>query len=68
MKDAQQPERDRHLDTPSEANRDKHINFVEAEDTDRNQGNTDKLTDRQKEWRQGIAEGEEERQRDGEQN
>jgi hypothetical protein len=26
-------ERDRHLDIPAEANRDKHINFLEAEDT-----------------------------------
>lgn len=63
MKDAQQPEQDRHLDIPSEANREKHINFAEAEDTDRDQGSTEKLTDRQEEWRQGLAEGEEERQR-----
>jgi hypothetical protein len=26
-------ERDRHLDIPAEANRDKHINFLEAEET-----------------------------------
>jgi hypothetical protein len=63
----EQQDIDRRLDTPSEANREKHINFVEAEDTDRDQGNTEKLTDRQKEWRQGIAKGEEERKRNTEQ-
>ena len=31
-------ERDRHLDVPAEANRDKHINFLEAEEREGRNG------------------------------
>jgi hypothetical protein len=33
-KHKQRPPKDRHLDTPGEANRDKHINFVALENND----------------------------------
>jgi hypothetical protein len=33
-KHKQSPPKDRHLDTPGEANRDKHINFVALENND----------------------------------
>ncbi|MCU7552000.1 hypothetical protein OCK74_22965 [Chitinophagaceae bacterium LB-8] len=54
-------DKDRHLDTPQEANRDKHINFLDIENPgDQNKDNRkrDKETEeRRKEWKQGIAEG-----------
>jgi len=52
-------DKDRHLDIPSEANRDKHINFREVEeggytgDTDID----DATRERQRQWQQGIEEG-----------
>jgi hypothetical protein len=58
-------DKDRHLDVPSEANRDKHINFLEIEDPEnQNTGNRreDKETEeRRKQWEQGIEEGKRER-------
>ena len=55
-------DKDRHLDIPSESNREKHINFLDVEDTDDDQntgGNRkDKETEeRQKQWREGVEEG-----------
>lgn len=51
-------EKDRHLDVPSEANRDKHINFLETEEDnkDRNRKDAD-ISERQKQWKEGIEEG-----------
>ena len=58
-------EKDRHLDIPSEANRDKHINFREMEETGiENNRDTyiDKATkERQRKWKQGIEEGKKKR-------
>ena len=52
-------DKDRHLDIPSEANRDKHINFVDLEsgDNDRNNRNDKETEERQRQWREGIEEG-----------
>ena len=52
-------ERDRHLDIPSEANRDKHINFRELDESGRTADvEVDKETkERRRRWQQGIAEG-----------
>jgi hypothetical protein len=53
--------KDRHLDVPQEANRDRHINFLDIEDpSGQNTGRKrkDKETEeRQKQWKQGIEEG-----------
>jgi hypothetical protein len=59
----QQPQQtDRHLDAPSEANRDKHINFIkEEEESERlvNYKEEDKFSEkRHEQWQQGIEEGE----------
>ena len=37
MKEQEQP-KDRHLDTPAESNREKHINFLDTEAADANGG------------------------------
>lgn len=52
-------DKDRHLDIPSEANRDKHINFREAEDaSDESNTQKDEATEeRQRQWREGIEAG-----------
>jgi hypothetical protein len=39
--DKQQPQQDRHLQTPGEANRDKHINFEAIESGDNDPSNDD---------------------------
>ena len=63
MKERKQHQTDRSLDTPSEANRQKHINFPEVEEESSENFAIDKnSTDRQKQWQQGIQEGEEKRQ------
>jgi hypothetical protein len=54
-------DKDRHLDVPAEANRDKHINFREMEEAG-NEDNADAPVDeatkeRQRKWKQGIEEG-----------
>lgn len=57
---AQNPQdKDRQLDIPSEANRDKHINFREAEAGDAGAaGEVDETTrERQRQWREGIEAG-----------
>ena len=54
-------DKDPHLDVPAEANTDKHINFLDAEDTgneDDTTGRKDKETEeRQKQWKEGLEEG-----------
>jgi hypothetical protein len=45
MEHRQEPPKDRALDTPEEANRDKHINFVEKEESTWTSGREDKDTD-----------------------
>lgn len=53
---------DPHLDTPTEANREKHINFLEVEEGSGRSGNDnvdDFAKERRKEWEKGIAEGKE---------
>lgn len=54
-------DKDRHLDIPSEANRDKHINFRDAEDasgeTDAGKRKDEATEERQRQWREGIEEG-----------
>ncbi|MBO9681830.1 MAG: hypothetical protein J7502_04025 [Flavisolibacter sp.] len=63
MKEKDQGGTDRHLDAPSESNREKHINFREVEEESSGNFMIDKnSTDRQKQWKEGIREGEEEKQ------
>jgi len=61
-----QDRNDKHLDVPSEANREKHINFLEAEertsgeqssDKDRS-GRSDDDNKQREEWQKGLEEGE----------
>ena len=57
---------DKHLDIPSEANREKHINFLEAEERPSNEHSSDKDRSarsdddnkRREEWQKGLEEGE----------
>lgn len=60
---------DPHLDTPAEANREKHINFLEVEEESANRSGNDNFDDfaseRRKEWERGIAEGKEARENNG---
>lgn len=60
-KDRLPQDKDPHLDIPSEANQDKHINFLDVEDgTDQNEGAGRKDTEteeRQRQWREGLEEG-----------
>ena len=52
-------DKDRHLDIPQEANRDKHINFLDVEDTtnDKTRKKDKETKERQNQWKQGIEEG-----------
>ena len=58
--------RDKRLDVPSEANREKHINFLEAEERTSSEnisdnerfGNTDDDKKRREEWQCGLEGGE----------
>ena len=56
---------DPRLDIPAEANREKHINFLELEEQGGNRSGNDQVDDfaseRRKEWEKGIAEGKEAR-------
>jgi len=53
---------DSHLDTPSEANREKHINFREVEEESSENFAINKITsDHQKQWQREIREGEDEK-------
>jgi hypothetical protein len=57
---------DPHLDIPAEANREKHINFMEAEEQgneeSRNRNEEEFMERRQKEWKEGLEEGRKERE------
>ena len=61
-----QDEKDKRLDIPSEANREKHINFLEAEErtTDEKSSDNDRLGNseddksRKEAWQKGLDEGE----------
>lgn len=66
MKEKDQGGPDRHLDTPLESNREKHINFREVEEESSGNFMIDKSsTERQKQWKDGIKEGKEDRQNKG---
>jgi hypothetical protein len=66
MKENDQSRVDRHLDSPSEANREKHINFREVEEESSGNFMVDKnSTERQKQWNEGMKEGAQERQNTG---
>ena len=60
-------EKDKQIDIPSEANREKHINFLEAEErtsgnksSDKERfGHTDEDEKRREQWQKGLREGEE---------
>ena len=62
-----QNEQDKRLDIPAEANREKHINFLDAEERtasqnvsdDKRSGSTKEDEDRRKQWEQGLNEGRE---------
>ena len=57
----QQPE-DPNLDIPAEANRSKHINFLEVEEdssTKTGVNADDFAAERQKQWKEGLQEGKE---------
>jgi len=56
--------KDRHLDVPAEANRDRHHNYLADEENVNEDTDDSKLTDRQKQWRQGLQEGREKRESD----
>lgn len=59
-------DKDRHLDIPSEANRDKHIDFREAENIsqgDENRPVDEDIKARQQAWKKGIKEGKKEREK-----
>jgi hypothetical protein len=57
--------KDSHLDVPAEANREKHINFMDAEEKtatenvsdDNRFGSTKEDEERRKQWQQGLEEG-----------
>ncbi|OLY91244.1 hypothetical protein SAMN05444008_112119 [Cnuella takakiae] len=64
----QQPQdKDRHLDIPSEANQDKHINFLDVENSD-DADSSNQLSEadeeRQRQWREGIEAGKQARRDD----
>ncbi|HEY0066222.1 MAG TPA: hypothetical protein VGB46_02630 [Flavisolibacter sp.] len=51
---------DPHLDIPSEANREKHINFLDEEDNNNNRGSQEHdrfVEERRKEWQKGLSAG-----------
>lgn len=61
-----QDRNDKHLDIPSEANREKHINFLEAEERTSSEQSSDKDRSahsdddnkRREEWQKGLEESE----------
>jgi hypothetical protein len=67
MQEKDKSQQDPQLDTPAEANTEKHINFLEVEEKSvgrREKDNRDDFADdRKKQWEQGLKEGEEERNR-----
>ena len=61
-KERQQQPIDPNLDTPAEANRTKHINFIDVENENASTSRNDKddwVEDRQKQWKEGLVEGKE---------
>ena len=60
-KKGQDNEQDIRLDIPGEANREKHINFLEAEENDGQRSGSNVVDDfaaeRRRQWEEGIAEG-----------
>jgi hypothetical protein len=68
MKQRKENKIDPSLDTPSEANRQKHINFLDVEndvEEEQNRKENDEFSEeRQKQWKEGIAEGKEARDKD----
>jgi hypothetical protein len=68
MKQRKEKKIDPNLDTPSEANRQKHINFLDVEndvEEEQNRKRNDEFSEeRQKQWKEGIAEGKEARDKD----
>ena len=67
MKEREENKIDPNLNIPSEANTQKHINFLDVEEE--SEGRTSKQRDdfseeRQKQWKEGIAKGKEEREKD----
>lgn len=51
---------DRSLDIPSEAGREKHINFLDEEDNNNSRGGQERdsfVEERRKEWQKGLSEG-----------
>ena len=63
MSDKNQSGADRHLDTPSESNREQHINFPEVEEDRTGSFVNDKnSTERQKQRERGLKDGEDTRQ------
>ena len=65
----QQDEQDIRLDIPSEANREKHINFLEAEENNDQRSGSNVVDDfadeRRRQWEEGIAEGKKLRENGG---
>lgn len=59
-KPASSQEIDRSLSTPSEANREKHINYLDDNKKREGSGDSGALKERQKQWSEGIHEGERE--------
>ena len=60
-KERQQQSLDQNLDIPSEANQNKHINFMEVEEdssTKTGINADDFAAERQKQWKEGLQEGE----------
>jgi hypothetical protein len=68
-KNRQEAPKDIHLDTPSEANREKHINFREAEETTNDSTDSDAIDEfakeRKEEWDRGIEQGKKAREENG---
>jgi hypothetical protein len=51
---------DRNLDIPSEASREKHINFLDEEDDNNSRGRQERdsfVEERRREWQKGLSEG-----------
>ena len=68
MKEIKDKKIDPNLDTPSEANRQKHINFLDVEENieqeQNRKENDDFSKERQKQWKEGIAQGKEAREKE----
>ena len=70
MKHREKNKTDPNLDIPSESNTQKHINFLDVEldiQQEKNRINRDEFSEeRQKQWREGIEQGKEEREKNKE--